>query len=127
MTITVTGVDRTPVTGARVIDGVLQVVGTSGNDEVAVGKLAWSNQYIVIADFLPGCWHMQKFDAAGIERIEVILGDGNDLGVIAGNVSLPVTLNGGNGDDLLKAEVATISSWAAMAAISWWAVAVVIY
>jgi Ca2+-binding RTX toxin-like protein len=88
------------VTGAGVSDGVLQVVGTAGNDEVLVWRLC--GQILVTADFLPGPWHTKAFDAAGIERIDVVLGGGNDVAVVAWNVGRPAKLDGGPGDDRLK-------------------------
>jgi hypothetical protein len=88
------------VTGAGVSDGVLQVVGTAGNDDVLVWKLC--GQMFVTADFLPGLLHTKAFDAAGIERIQVVLGGGDDDAVIAFNVGRPAKVDGGPGDDRLK-------------------------
>ncbi len=87
-------------TGARVHDGVLQVVGTEDSDHVLIGNL-WSRT-LVLADFLPGFWHVARFTAADIESIEVFLGDGNDRAVIAGSVSVAAKLDGGAGNDYLK-------------------------
>ncbi|MBN2292102.1 MAG: hypothetical protein JXM70_06735 [Pirellulales bacterium] len=93
--------DQARVTGAAVHDGELQIIGTITDDNVVVGKL-WCGQIVVIADFLPGCLHLARFDAAGIERIDVVLGDGDDHAVVAANVYLPTKLDGGFGDDFLK-------------------------
>jgi ELWxxDGT repeat protein len=87
-------------TGARVHDGVLQVVGTEDSDHVLIGNL-WSRT-LVLADFLPGFWHVARFTAADIESIEVFLGDGNDRAVVASSVSVPAKLDGGAGNDYLK-------------------------
>ena len=87
-------------TGARVHDGVLQVVGTAENDHVLIGKLC--REVLVIADFLPGWCHLERFDAADIDSIEVVLGDGDDNAVVASSISVPAKLDGGSGDDHLK-------------------------
>ena len=88
------------VTGAPVHDGVLQVVGTSRNDDVLIGKLC--SQMLVIADFLPGWLHLERFNAADIDSVDVFLGDGNDTAVVASSVSVSAKLDGGAGDDHLK-------------------------
>ncbi len=89
-------------TGAWVVDGILKVVGTANDDDVAIGRLPFTNQLIVIATFLPGFCHCEKFQASGIDRIEVRLGQGNDVAVIASNVYLSAVLDGGSGNDILK-------------------------
>ncbi|MDH7499332.1 MAG: hypothetical protein QHH30_02995 [candidate division NC10 bacterium] len=43
------------------------------------------------------------FPAANIQRIEISLGEGNDHAHIAGNIALPVVMDGGAGNDHLKA------------------------
>ncbi|MGA1796985.1 MAG: hypothetical protein ACMUIL_14120, partial [bacterium] len=94
------------VTGARVKDGELQVVGTHGSDHLSINKVG-KKLYKVHADFLPSCrrcrCHYLTFDAADVMSIMILLGDGHDHGRIAGNIDLPVTIDGGTGNDRLKA------------------------
>jgi hypothetical protein len=89
------------VTGARIKDGELQVVGTHGNDWVEINE-ACRKLYKVHADFLPGRCHYLTFNAADVESIRVLLGDGNDHATVAGNIELPLTIDGGAGDDHLN-------------------------
>ena len=88
------------IAGAAVDQGVLQVVGTPGDDHVLVTRSC--GRVFVTANFLPGRWHTKGFDAAEIERIDVVLGQGNDAAVIARNVGRPAKIDGGPGDDRLK-------------------------
>jgi Ca2+-binding RTX toxin-like protein len=90
------------VTGARVKDGELQVVGTHGNDWVEINE-ACRKLYKVHTDFLLGRCHYLTFNAADVESIRILLGDGNDHASIAGNIDLPVTIDGGAGNDHLNA------------------------
>jgi Ca2+-binding RTX toxin-like protein len=90
------------VTGARVKDGELQVVGTNSSDWVEINEVG-KKLYKVHTDFLPGRCHFQTFDAAEVESIKILLGDGNDHASIAGDIDLPVTMDGGAGDDHLNA------------------------
>ena len=87
-------------TGARVHDGVLQVVGTRANDHVLISK-SWK-EIRVVADFLPGWWHVESFAVANVASIDVFLDDGNDSIVVASCVTVPTKLDGGAGDDYLK-------------------------
>lgn len=90
------------ITGAGVDEGVLEVVGTTGNDWVLVGKLWSSGQFFVTANFLPGFWHTRTFDAAGVQRIDLTLCCGDDLAVIACSVGTSAKIDGGPGNDLLN-------------------------
>ena len=97
------------VTGAGVMDGVLYVAGTSGDDWVQIDQ-ACNGKITVKASFLSSCRHFRlgrrqtiTFDLKEVERIHIALGDGNDRVTIAGNVDLPVFIDGGAGDDSLQA------------------------
>ena len=87
------------VTGARVHDRVLEVVGTAGKDNVLVGK-AW-NRMFVTANFLSGWLSTRSFSASEIDRIELRTGEGNDNVIVASSVCIPALLDGGPGDDKL--------------------------
>jgi Ca2+-binding RTX toxin-like protein len=88
------------VTGAGVNDGVLQVVGSAGDDCAVVSELP-DGRLVVSADFFHDPWQPRMVDASGVQRVDVILGDGDDLGVIAGSVAPPTLVDGGSGNDYL--------------------------
>jgi len=88
------------VSGVGVQDGVLQVVGSDGNDQAIVAALP-GERYVVSANFLCDPWQPRIVEAAGIERVDMILHDGNDVGLIAANVTIPTLVDGGKGDDQL--------------------------
>jgi PKD repeat protein len=90
------------VTGAGLNDGVLQLVGSEGDDYGFVGQFA-DGRYVVIGDFLSTPWQPRVFDGADVQSVEMILGAGNDIGVMAGNVDVPSVLRGGSGSDHLVA------------------------
>jgi Ca2+-binding RTX toxin-like protein len=90
------------VTGARVKDGELQVVGTHGRDRVNINEVR-GKHYKVHATFLPGRCHYLTFNASDVESIKILMGDGDDHVIIAGNIDLPAILDGGAGNDHLKA------------------------
>jgi Ca2+-binding RTX toxin-like protein len=90
------------VTGAGVIDGVLYIAGTSGDDVVQIDKTC-NGKIKVHASFLPDRSHVRTFNAKEIERIEICLGDGNDHAYISDNIKLPVLMDGGAGNDHLHA------------------------
>jgi Ca2+-binding RTX toxin-like protein len=87
------------ISGVGVKDGVLYVIGTHGNDHLLINRD--SEGFKVHADFLPDSGHVRTVSADGIQRIEVLLGAGNDHATIAGNIDLPVQIDGGTGDDRL--------------------------
>jgi hypothetical protein len=88
------------VAGARVHDGVLEVVGTKRDDHVTINSVG-GRSYKVHASFFEGT-AFRTFPAAGVTRIVVMLCDGNDFVQIASNIRVPALLDGGNGKDNLK-------------------------
>jgi hypothetical protein len=86
-----------PNPGVKVVDRVLQIVGTARADVVGVARLF--GQLLITATFLPG--GLRVLPASGIDRVEVRLREGNDLLIVAGNVGVPAILDGGEGDDLI--------------------------
>jgi hypothetical protein len=93
---------RAYITGAGVHNGVLQIVGTHCNDRVTVNQVG-KKLLMVHANFLKDRGKFRTFDLKGIQRIEIYLGDGNDHATIAGNICIPVMMDGGAGNDHLKA------------------------
>lgn len=88
------------VVGVGLHEGVLQIVGSAGDDRVFVfdtpeGDLA------VNADFLSTPWLPRFFERAGVDRIEAYMGEGNDLAVVGSSIELPSLMHGDAGDDTL--------------------------
>jgi PKD repeat protein len=100
------------ITGVKVTDGVLQIIGTCGDDHVTVNMTSSckSSQLKVHANFLPHKGKGNKnngrgfevFDAAEINKIVVLVCDGNDIVTIAGNIKITTLIDGGAGNDKLK-------------------------
>jgi YVTN family beta-propeller protein len=89
------------ITGAGVHNGVLEILGTNRGDQVFVAQQG--GLFTVYASFLPGVGVGTKtLSAAGVQRIQVVLGDGNDQAVLANTIRLPALLDGGAGNDLLQ-------------------------
>src|SRR5205823_4807148 len=74
------------VTGARVVGGVLEIVGTAGNDAVQLSREG--GKLVVKADFLPG--KSASFDAAGVSSVQAYLGAGSNSVKVTGSLKLPV-------------------------------------
>jgi Ca2+-binding RTX toxin-like protein len=111
------------ITGARVKGGELQVVGTKGDDDLNINESARNffrshrfglrrdrggvdqreTMLLVHADFLSDHRNFATFNASNVESIRILLGDGNDQAHIAGNIALPVFIDGGGGNDHLIA------------------------
>ncbi|MEQ8787638.1 MAG: Ig-like domain-containing protein [Pirellulaceae bacterium] len=88
------------VIGAGINNGVLQIVGTEGGDQIVVTR--WGRNHLrVVANFLPWPWRSQIFEADQITSIYVTAGGGDDLVALTGGVHIPSILNGGAGDDFL--------------------------
>jgi hypothetical protein len=86
--------------GAGVQNGVLNVIGTSQDDQFEINQE--DNMLKVHANFFPNdSWI--SFDLAGVQKIIVLLGSGNDQATVAGNVLTPLLMDGGAGDDFLNA------------------------
>jgi hypothetical protein len=83
---TATAQSTAAVTGARVVGGVLEIVGTAGNDAVQITREG--GNLVVKADFLPG--KSASFDASGVSQVKAYLGAGSDSVKVAGSVKLPV-------------------------------------
>ncbi len=88
------------ITSAGVHDGVLQIVGTQGDDRVAVNMCS-RDLIKVHASFFPKPG-FEVFSAAGIQRIVILLGDGDDFATVSGDVTLTKVIDGGRGNDFLN-------------------------
>jgi hypothetical protein len=87
------------VTGEGVRNGVLYVIGTKADERVYV--VMANAQIRVTAPFNPN-FH-RYFDPAGISRVFMMLGDGNDSGSIYPDVPVTGIIDGGAGNDSLSA------------------------
>lgn len=88
------------VTGVGVNNGVLQVVGTIGDDHVTIERQGRSsNDLGVHAGFLTDRCRQRVVNGDGVTAIEVVLGEGNDRLDIADNIELPTLVDVGDGDD----------------------------
>jgi Ca2+-binding RTX toxin-like protein len=93
------------VTGIRVKDGQLQVVGSNEADEVSVNLVAGTQSVRVHADFLPPDENGESFqdvEQADTSTLLIVLGSGDDQATLAGNVQINAVLAGGGGNDLLE-------------------------
>jgi hypothetical protein len=89
------------VMGAGVNNGVLQVVGTDGDDQVTLNQQGNGSFNVHAGFFREGPF--RTFDIGGVLGIAMYFGDGDDHVTIAGNIATPVILDGGAGDDRLNA------------------------
>lgn len=88
------------ISGAGVINGVLYVIGTDRSDRVTIN--AGNGLFNVHSDFYPSGAPFKTFGQAGIAQIVVSMGDGDDQVQVAGNVTTPALIDGGEGDDQLN-------------------------
>jgi large repetitive protein len=93
------GVDQAAVTvvvsGARINNGVLEIVGTQAADNIIVTD--GNGQFRVTTSFLAG--PPLTFNGGGVQSIHILGLGGNDNIVIAGNISIPAFIEGGDGND----------------------------
>ncbi|KAA5538993.1 S8 family serine peptidase [Roseiconus nitratireducens] len=91
------------VSGAGIQDGQLQVIGTDQRDVVQLNLVGGRNNQSVRLNskFLSGD-RFREFDVADIGSILVMLGDGDDHFVTAGNIAIDTVVIGGAGNDLIR-------------------------
>ncbi|MFO1001132.1 MAG: Calx-beta domain-containing protein [Planctomycetaceae bacterium] len=95
-TVTVSAVNAGP--GVTLINGVLKIVATNGNDELQINKVG--NQYQIVACFLNST--MIRYSVNQVQSIEIDMLAGNDHVNINNSVTIPVTVRGGDGNDDIK-------------------------
>ncbi len=87
-----------PVVGTTLVGSVLHVVGSdTANDVVLISRVG--NNISVIATFNSN--NPMQFPQASITEIQVHTRGGNDVVVTTTNVSKPMTVDGGSGNDAL--------------------------
>lgn len=89
------------VTGVGLHDGVLQIIGSAVADRITVKRHGQSRLAVSAAAGLG--FKTRLFELKQIERLMILVGDGNDSVSVAATVVVPVILDGGGGNDLLKA------------------------
>jgi PKD repeat protein len=88
------------VSGAGMRGDELHIIGTAADDRVTVSRHG-ASQFKVHANFFPE-GASRTYSAAGISRIVVVTGAGDDRVTIGGNIDLIAILDGGDGDDRLQ-------------------------
>ena len=83
--------DAAPAPAARIINGVLTITGTAGTDII---RLVRSGNTVTMTGF------PTSFAVGTFSRIAVNALGGNDR-VDAANIDLPMTIDGGDGDDVI--------------------------
>ena len=92
------------ITGAGINGRVLQIVGTSGKDNVEVKAKGKNHEWIEVkAGFLSDKSHTRTFKAADFDSIVIMVGDGNDHVKVDKKITKPVLMDGGAGNDHLNA------------------------
>lgn len=95
-TVAVSAVNSGP--GVTLINGVLKIVGTNGNDELQINKVG--NQYQIVGSFLTPT--VIRYPVSQVQSIEIDMLAGNDHVNINDSVLIPVTVRGGDGNDEIK-------------------------
>jgi len=86
-----------PAVTASVAAGTLTIAGTPGNDRIRVYQDGGS---LVV---LSGTEQILNMPSAAVSNIVIAGGDGNDSLIVANNVTQPVQIDGGNGQNKLVA------------------------
>jgi hypothetical protein len=86
------------VSGVGVRNGTLYVIGTEDADHVTINQQG-DGTYVVHANFLAG---NRLVSGAGVTNIVVVLCDGDDHFSMAGSISTPALIDGGEGNDQLN-------------------------
>ncbi len=90
------------ISGIGLHDGVLQVIGTDANDRVKINQQG--NGYTKVhSTFISDRGRRRTFKSDEIESVQIFLGDGNDKAQLSGNIDLETLIDGGAGNDMLKA------------------------
>jgi Ca2+-binding RTX toxin-like protein len=90
------------VTGIGINNGVMQIVGSNDNDQVAIYR-EWNGNYLIVADFLNTVGTYRRFNAADFTSIEATLCVGNDLMTMTPNIAVPLWVDAGEGNDQIYA------------------------
>lgn len=89
------------VSGVSVNNGVLQIIGTDGNDSIKVALVNKTGEIKVTSKIEPGI-KFRSFPGTSVNRIEMVLGDGDDKINVNKKITDPLYVDGGAGNDKLK-------------------------
>ncbi|GAA5508449.1 PKD domain-containing protein [Novipirellula caenicola] len=91
------------VSGVGLQNGVLQIIGTSEDDHVSLNQTG-NGTLKVHADFIPedALGETRNFVLANVDRIFMLLCDGDDHATVSGRITLDTIIDGGDGDDHLN-------------------------
>src|SRR5262249_13175643 len=89
----------TPQPGVALVGSTLVITGSPGDDVVRVTRQGGSLR--VYASFLPPGVPFLAFRLSAVKDVRMALGDGDDVATVAGDIVLPVLIDGGAGDDVL--------------------------
>ena len=89
------------ITGAGIHNGVLQIIGTAGDDNVSVNQTG-NGVVKVHAEFLPGDEDVKTFSLDQVDTIWMVLCYGDDQATISGKVEKTAIIDGGPGNDHLN-------------------------
>ena len=95
-TVTVSAVISGP--GVTLINGVLKIVATNGNDQLQINKVG--NQYQIVGSFLTPT--VIRYSMSQVQSIEIDMLAGNDHVNINDSITVPMTIRGGEGHDDIK-------------------------
>ena len=88
---------------AALVDGVLTVNGTAGNDVLTLAQTADGKVKVVTGEKKKAV--TQTFDAALVTKVVIAAGRGNDR-VTAATLKMPMSVNAGDGNDRVEAGMA---------------------
>jgi Ca2+-binding RTX toxin-like protein len=94
-TLTVTVNDDEPEDGVFLVDGTLSVIDTNAANDLVTVTQSGTSISVTIGGNTTG------FAAGDVDEIEVVLGSGQDVVVIGSNITVPVAIDGGDGNDFL--------------------------
>jgi hypothetical protein len=97
-TLSAVATSQAVVSGVGVKNGTLYVIGTENDDHVTINQQG-DGTYMIHANFLS---ENRLVSGAGVTNIVVVLCDGNDQFSMAGSISTPTLIDGGEGNDQLN-------------------------
>lgn len=87
------------IAGAGIQNGVLQIVGDESANSVSVNQQG--NGWLKVHSDIFTDENHRTFTLSSVQAIQIWLGAGDDRATLAGNLSIPTVIVGGNGNDQL--------------------------
>jgi hypothetical protein len=91
------------VTGVGIRAGTLYVIGSDAADKVHLNQTGKGLVHVKASFLTEDKARKRVLDFGGVQRIVVLTGDGNDSIQLAGNMAQTAVLDGGSGNDSIKA------------------------